>query len=87
MAEEASLCRALDASGEDVQVLVLYHTSHSTCSQKVRLVLHEKGVKFDEVRIDLGEERAAQAGLSRASIRTAWFPPSWTTAFRSSNRA
>jgi glutathione S-transferase len=37
-------------------MLVLYHTSHSTCSQKVRLVLHEKGVKFDEVRIDLGKK-------------------------------
>ena len=37
-------------------MLVLYHTSHSTCSQKVRLVLHEKAVKFDEVRIDLGKK-------------------------------
>ena len=37
-------------------MLVLYHTSHSTCSQKVRLVLHEKGVKFDEVRIDLAKK-------------------------------
>src|SRR6202051_776139 len=37
-------------------MLVLYHTSHSTCSQKVRLVLHEKGLKFDEVRIDLAKK-------------------------------
>ena len=37
-------------------MLVLYHTSHSTCSQKVRLVLHEKGEKFDEVRIDLAKK-------------------------------
>jgi glutathione S-transferase len=37
-------------------MLVLYHTSHSTCSQKVRLVLHEKGVKFEEVRIDLAKK-------------------------------
>jgi len=37
-------------------MLVLYHTSHSTCSQKVRLVLHEKGVKFDEVRLDLARK-------------------------------
>jgi glutathione S-transferase len=37
-------------------MLVLYHASHSTCSQKVRLVLHEKGVEFDEVRIDLAKK-------------------------------
>jgi glutathione S-transferase len=37
-------------------MLVLYHASHSTCSQKVRFVLHEKGVKFDEVRIDLAKK-------------------------------
>ena len=37
-------------------MLVLYHASHSTCSQKVRMVLHEKGVAFDEVRIDLGKK-------------------------------
>jgi glutathione S-transferase len=36
--------------------LVLYHASHSTCSQKVRMVLHEKGLTFDEVRIDLGKK-------------------------------
>jgi glutathione S-transferase len=38
-------------------MLVLYHASHSTCSQKVRMVLHEKGVAFDEVRIDLGKKQ------------------------------
>ncbi|MGC1780341.1 MAG: glutathione S-transferase N-terminal domain-containing protein [Xanthobacteraceae bacterium] len=37
-------------------MLVLYHTAHSTCSQKVRLVLHEKTAKFDEVRIDLAKK-------------------------------
>ena len=37
-------------------MLVLYHASHSTCSQKVRLVLHEKALAFDEVRIDLGKK-------------------------------
>jgi glutathione S-transferase len=36
--------------------LVLYHAAHSTCSQKVRMVLHEKAVKFEEVRIDLGKK-------------------------------
>ena len=33
-------------------MLVLYHASQSTCSQKVRLVLHEKGLTFDEVGRD-----------------------------------
>jgi glutathione S-transferase len=37
-------------------MLVLYHAAHSTCSQKVRLVLHEKAVEFEEVRIDLGKK-------------------------------
>lgn len=37
-------------------MLKLYHASHSTCSQKVRMVLHEKGLAFDEVRIDLGKK-------------------------------
>lgn len=37
-------------------MLVLYHAPHSTCSQKVRMVLHEKSVPFDEVRIDLGKK-------------------------------
>ncbi len=37
-------------------MLTLYHAPHSTCSQKVRMVLHEKGVPFDEVRIDLGKK-------------------------------
>jgi len=37
-------------------MLVLYHAPHSTCSQKVRMVLHEKGVRFDEVRVDLGRK-------------------------------
>jgi len=38
-------------------MLVLYHASHSTCSQKVRMVLHEKGIAFDEVRIDLAKKQ------------------------------
>ena len=38
-------------------MLVLYHAPHSTCSQKVRMVLHEKGVQFDEMRIDLGKKQ------------------------------
>ncbi len=37
-------------------MLTLYHASHSTCSQKVRMVLHEKQVAFAEVRLDLGKK-------------------------------
>jgi glutathione S-transferase len=37
-------------------MLVLYHASHSTCSQKVRIVLHEKNLQFDDVRLDLGKK-------------------------------
>jgi glutathione S-transferase len=36
--------------------LVLYHAPHSTCSQKVRLVLHEKGLQFEDIRLDLGKK-------------------------------
>jgi glutathione S-transferase len=38
------------------EMLVLYHASHSTCSQKVRLVLHEKGLKFDDIKLDLAKK-------------------------------
>ena len=37
-------------------MLTLYHAAHSTCSQKVRMVLHEKGLAFDEVQIDLAKK-------------------------------
>src|SRR5262249_58833841 len=37
-------------------MLLLYRAPHSTCSQKVRMVLHEKCVPFDEVRIDLARK-------------------------------
>jgi glutathione S-transferase len=37
-------------------MLLLYHASHSTCSQKVRLVLHEKGLKFDDIKLDLAKK-------------------------------
>ena len=36
--------------------LVLYHAAHSTCSQKVQLVLHEKGLPFEDIRIDLSKK-------------------------------
>ncbi|TCT03505.1 glutathione S-transferase family protein [Aquabacter spiritensis] len=35
-------------------MLVLYHAHHSTCSQKVRLVLHEKGLPFEAIQLNLG---------------------------------
>lgn len=34
-------------------MLALYNASHSTCSQKVRMVLHEKGLTFDDRRMNL----------------------------------
>lgn len=39
---------------------VLYHFAHSTCSQKVRMVLAEKGVEFESREVDLtkGEQHA-----------------------------
>jgi glutathione S-transferase len=44
------------ASFGEIAMLVLYHAAHSTCSQKVRMGLHEKDVKFDSVPIDLGKK-------------------------------
>lgn len=35
-------------------MLTLYHANHSTCSQKVRLCLAEKGLEFESRLIDLG---------------------------------
>lgn len=34
-------------------MIVLYHANHSTCSQKVRLCLAEKGLKYESKLIDL----------------------------------
>ena len=33
--------------------LVLYHSVESTCAQKVRLVMAEKGLEWDEIRLNL----------------------------------
>ena len=33
--------------------LVLYNAAQSTCSQRVRFVLHAKGLAFEEQRLDL----------------------------------
>ena len=32
---------------------ILYNAPQSTCSQRVRYVLHEKGCDFEEIRLDL----------------------------------
>jgi glutathione S-transferase len=34
-------------------MLALYHNAFSTCSQKVRLVLAEKGLSFESREVDL----------------------------------
>ena len=49
----------------------LYHTAHSTCSQKVRIALAEKGKgernkDWVEREVDLGRFPAARAGISQA---------------------
>jgi glutathione S-transferase len=36
-------------------MLKLYNAPHSTCSQKVRICLHEKGLAFEDIRLDLGK--------------------------------
>jgi glutathione S-transferase len=36
-------------------MLKLYNAPHSTCSQKVRICLHEKGLPFEDIRLDLGK--------------------------------
>jgi glutathione S-transferase len=37
-------------------MITLYHAHHSTCSQKVRIVLHEKGLKFEAIQLELGKK-------------------------------
>lgn len=36
-------------------MLTLYNAAHSTCSQKVRICLAEKGLPFEDIRLDLGK--------------------------------
>jgi glutathione S-transferase len=36
-------------------MLKLYNAPHSTCSQKVRICLHEKALPFEDIRLDLGK--------------------------------
>ncbi|KFB10892.1 glutathione S-transferase family protein [Nitratireductor basaltis] len=36
--------------------LVLYNSAHSTCSQKVRLVLEEKGLHYQDIQISSGSD-------------------------------
>lgn len=36
-------------------MLKLYNAPHSTCSQKVRICLAEKGLPFEDVRLDIGK--------------------------------
>jgi glutathione S-transferase len=38
-------------------MLKLYNAPHSTCSQKVRICLHEKGLPFEDKRLDLGKAK------------------------------
>ncbi len=38
-------------------MLQLYNAAHSTCSQKVRIVLAEKDLAFEDIRLDLGKAK------------------------------
>jgi glutathione S-transferase len=38
-------------------MLKLYNAPHSTCSQKVRICLAEKGLPFEDIRLDLGKAK------------------------------
>ncbi|MEK9738457.1 MAG: glutathione S-transferase N-terminal domain-containing protein, partial [Euryarchaeota archaeon] len=37
-------------------MLELYNAAHSTCSQKVRMCMHEKGLSWKEHLLDLGRK-------------------------------
>jgi glutathione S-transferase len=38
-------------------MLTLYNAAHSTCSQKVRICLAEKGLSFKDVKVDIGKAK------------------------------
>lgn len=38
-------------------MLTLYNAAHSTCSQKVRICLAEKGLTFEDIKLDLGKAK------------------------------
>jgi len=38
-------------------MLKLYNAAHSTCSQKVRICLAEKGLAFEDIKLDLGKNK------------------------------
>lgn len=38
-------------------MLALYNAAHSTCSQKVRICLAEKGLKFEDIKLDIGKAK------------------------------
>jgi glutathione S-transferase len=38
-------------------MITLYNAAHSTCSQKVRICLAEKGLDFEDIRLDLGKAK------------------------------
>jgi glutathione S-transferase len=38
-------------------MIQLYNAAHSTCSQKVRICLAEKGLPFEDIKLDLGKAK------------------------------
>jgi glutathione S-transferase len=61
-------------------MLTLYNAAHSTCSQKVRICLAEKGLAFEDIRMDLGKAedfigawtRRSRAGRGCSARSTVW---------------
>ena len=53
-------------------MLKLYHNDMSTCSQKVRFLLAEKGVEWEGVELDLRRGDQLQPLNSSNSTRKDW---------------
>jgi hypothetical protein len=54
-AQKSLACRSHAAIG--APMLTLYNAAHSTCRQKVRIYLAEKGLVFEDIRLDLGKAK------------------------------
>jgi len=51
--------------------LALYHNDMSSCAQKVRLMLAEKGLEWESRTSTCGPETISRTGIS-SSIRAPW---------------
>jgi glutathione S-transferase len=55
-----------------MQNLVLYNAPQSTCSQRVRFTLHEKGLAFSELKLDLFSGMPVLVRLADLGLGTLW---------------